>query len=392
MSISVTTFGASPSASAATNTAAFNAALGVGGCITVPSGAYNVSGTLTFTQNGTRLLGDGRGCTSIVMQTAGVTVLSAGGPLSNVEISGLTIDSSVTAIAGQIGIDFYPSTSQACISDVAVQHQYTGVRLSNTDFSTFEDSYVTYNQSHGVLVTNSPSGAAVQWQLDNILSSSNGGIGFFYDCTGTASMSVGQCNRLATYANSSFGFAAQGSPNGSINGFRVMNSFFGQDGNSEVYLQTYSTYPHMFTGISCELCGTGATGPTGSTPASHVGSGFQISAVDNLVSIVNTTIDGCSQDGIQMNGLRTSAVKVIGGAITNNSQASPGSRFGIIAQGPIFVSGTAISGASQAYGVYLASTSDHSNISNNDLRGNGTGALSNSGTNTYHAGNAGLDY
>lgn len=372
------------------DTAAFNAAFTVGGVVNVPCSTYLVSSTMTFAKNGTALIGGGRGCATVKTVSATATMFNAGGSLSNTQISHITLDSAVTGTSGQFGIDYFPSTAGAYITDVAVFHQFIGMRLSNTDFSTVENSFTNFNQSYGIWLTNGSGGSvAAQWQINNVLSEANVGAGIYYLCTGTGSLAVGQVNGFATFANSSYGYAAQGTSTCPVNGIRVINSFFGQDGNSEIYLQTYSTYPHTFTAVSVELAGTTTTGPTLGTVASHVGHGFQISSVEPLVSIVNSTIVGNSQHGITNAG---SSIKVTGGTITNNSQASSGTYYGIATAGPLVATNLTVSGSSQAYGISLVGGSDYSVVANNDLRGNGTGGLANPSGATHSIVSSNLGY
>ena len=92
-------FGASPSASAATNDAAFAAALAASGSVFVPPGTYNISATITLADK--TLWGSNR-ITTILKPTAAVStcvILNTNGT-----ISGLTLDGASTTNATGIKV------------------------------------------------------------------------------------------------------------------------------------------------------------------------------------------------------------------------------------------------------------------------------------------------
>jgi len=65
-----------------------------------------------------------------------------------------------------------------------------------------------------------------------------------------------------------------------VNGVRLRGGFFGQTGDDEVHLITYTALISSL-GFSTELSGTQATGPSGASPT-NVGNGFNITAIFDI--------------------------------------------------------------------------------------------------------------
>ena len=96
----VQTYGASPSASAATNTTAFQNAINAaaaagGGTVFIPTGTYLVSGPINITSNGIKILGASGSGSNVKQSVNGSDTFVFSGTLDSCEISSLIITSTV---------------------------------------------------------------------------------------------------------------------------------------------------------------------------------------------------------------------------------------------------------------------------------------------------------
>lgn len=355
--------------------------------VDVPCGTYNVTG-ITITQANTVLNGRGMGCSTIRATNAATPVIAISSSLTGVSITNLTIDRTITATAGGTGIDWSTSSDQSYLGNLFIKDQYNGLILGNTGFSTAENLTISKNVNIGLLGTNGAGGSvALQWQLSNIISGQNGATGFAFSCNGTGGMSLGQHRGLATFANTGIGISYIGLSTCAINGIRLSDSFFGQDGGTgEVYLDTFASFAHTITDVSAELVGTGPTGPTLGTPASNTGAGIVVSANNPNVTLTSVTANQNSLNGLDAFGPQ---VTVMGGNYTNNGQAaSGGSQNGVIsgATTRLIAHGATIgntgANTSQQIGVLLVSGASNGVVLGNDLRSNTSTALTNNSGNT----------
>lgn len=279
------------------DTAAINSAIAAGAWF-IPPGTYNISAPITLTSN-TRIIGAGIGKT-IIRHTANNTAcfqLNSG--VSNCEISRLSITRSVTAIIGGDGINAQVSCSHCMLRDLYIDKQYNGLKLGVTDFSALKDSIILQCTNDGVLMSNvsGNTNGSCQWSLFNVLSAQNVGRGFFFGVlSGPSQCSLGTWQNIATHANSGVGVAISGTSGIPVYGVRIYNSFFGEDGNHEVYLDTYGGM-HIIQNNFVELAGVALTGPNLSTAASGVGSGVFVTSnnLDALITgnyVINNSAHG----------------------------------------------------------------------------------------------------
>lgn len=93
-SVSVCDFGASPSASAAVNKAAFEAALATGAPIRIPAGTYQYSGWSGLTGNNITIIGDGSNKTVLKYTGAGDALVlgTSAGFSQGINLSGITVE------------------------------------------------------------------------------------------------------------------------------------------------------------------------------------------------------------------------------------------------------------------------------------------------------------
>lgn len=374
-------WGADPTG-VADSTSAFTSVLAIGGSISVPCGTFKITAQKTLSISGTKLVGRGPSCTTITQATASTGAFLFGAFLTGLQISDMTITRTST---GGIGIDASASTSQGMLSNLVVNNYLNEIVLGTTDRSVLMNVNVGFGTGDGIVATNGAGGVVgIQWQWINVISGQNTGRGAAYLCNGTGSMSLGDIDHFATFANTSFGIAFVGSATCPINGIRMANSFMGQDGNSEIFLSTFGSFPHVFNGVTLELAGTSPTGPTLGTATSNSGDGITISANEPSVTIANSTINNVSLMGVRNSG---SNVMLLGNAITNNGAAGSGSAYGVAASGRTIAIGNTIgntgAGTNQVVGINVLSGSDHSIISDNDVRANSSFTISNTNGGTH---------
>lgn len=288
------------------DTAAINSAVSAGAWF-FPPGTYNISSPITLASDNTKIIGSGIGKTIIRHTGTNTACFSLNNGLSRCEISRMTITRSANAVSGGNGISAIVSCSNCSISDLFINNQYNGVHLGVTDFSTFRDSIITLCKNDGVVMSNVPgnTNGACQWSLINVLSAQNASRGFlFLSYTGPAQCTLGTWINIATFANSGVGVAVVGSSGVPVHGVRMLNSFVGEDGSHEIFLDTYGGL-HRIQNCFVELAGKSPTGPTLTTPASGIGSGITITENNTTVSISDNIVVNHSQHGIYSSGTST---------------------------------------------------------------------------------------
>jgi hypothetical protein len=298
------------------STSAINAAIATGKLVHLTKGTYKVS-TLALTANGQGLIGDGIGQTILTSASTTAPMITVADGLNYNEIAGLTLTRSVTATSSAFGIKTLGTSDQQHYHDLWIEKQYIGLVLGPTAYSEVEDTIVISSVSHGFILTNTASMGTLQWTLNHCLSEENGGSGFAVAAvTGPGSITLGEWNNCTTFANTNYGMAFLGLSDTPINDVRIHFGFIGQDGLSEIYLDTYATSAHYISDCFTELAGTGTTGPGLATPASHLGSGVEVTANNAIVIINGVVSNGHSQSGCVMSA---SAIgQIIGCRFSNN--------------------------------------------------------------------------
>lgn len=314
--VSVLDFGADPT-NTNDSTTAFNNALATGKAVYVPPGTYKISGTLTITLSGTQLIGEGPGASVLSMTSASLRLITVASSLSYVRIAGLTLTRTTTATSPGNGIEFLDACNICSLSDLYIEKQYNGILARATGWSYMDRLVVTECQQDGIKFNNTASNGAMQWQLNDVLSQKNVLRGFLVaSVAGPSAVAMGTWRNVATFANSSFGAAFIGTAGVPINGIRISDSFLGEDGNSELYLDTYGGL-HKISNSFFELAGTRTTGPTLATGASGAGKGVEITANNTDVVLESPHCAGNSSDGA--NTAATQITSVVGGRMSNNS-------------------------------------------------------------------------
>lgn len=280
------------------DTAAIQAALNTGKRVQLKAKTYKVT-TLNMNTTGAQLVGEGGLSGRTILTTASNNTPVINVSASYILLSGIWVTRSVTAIAGAYGVQFSTYSQLSRVDDLYVEKHMDGLALGPCDWSFCSNVISSANLNDGVRLVNLASGGKnLQWQMYNVLSQINGGRGFLVaSVSGSGGASMGQWTKCATYANSGFGLAVAGVSGHPVNGFRLSDSFLGEDGNSEIYLDTYGG-THTFSNVFLEICGRSPTGPTQSTAASNIGHGMQITANNLDVRATHCTFTGNSYSGV----------------------------------------------------------------------------------------------
>lgn len=377
--LNVQQFGAyNDDTNAATTTAAFQAAAAFSKTVYVPRGTFAINGTVVISLNGAFWFGAGQDNSTITSSSASAPMFTINAFLQGVQFRDMFLTRSVAATSGGHGISSGGvSIGKATFENLRIKNQWNGMNLGPTDWSKISHVTCENNYNIGFAIVCTATDGTSQWYLQNCLAQFNTTQGYLWQAvSGPAQMLVGTMENCATYANTGVGCGFIGLAGVPLNDVRIDGGFYGDSGNSEIYLDTYGDQ-HMIANAFVELAGTGLTGRTFSTPASNIGNGVECTANNSGVLISNLHINGCSR-----NGIRSSAgtINVANTRVTNCGQsATAGERNGVYASaGRATVVGgrfSNTSGVSQSFGVRAA---DGSNITivGADLTNNGTSATS----------------
>lgn len=338
------------------DSAAFNAALAANKTVYVPTGTYNIVDKIIVGQLQRQTL-FGENSTSTILMSSSTTepVIYVNSGISGISIRSLTIDRSVVpANNNAAGID-YNRIGEGVLDDLLVQNHYVGLKLGEAGYSRFTNSTIMKNVSHGVVLASAATGQ-LQWSLINLLSTQNGGSGIVATTQNASatSTSLGEWFKISTFANTGYGIGVLGKVGSGIYGVRISDCFLGQDGNSELYMDTYGGL-HKVECSFFELAGTGPTGPTLSTPASNQGYGILVTANNTDVLISGNVSSGQSYSGFDVSSDNS---VIVGNYVHNSGLAgSSGDRVGIkIRRGLSLVAGNLSrntgGSTSQDYGFY----------------------------------------
>lgn len=326
-------------------------------CVYVPTGTYPVNGTVNLSLDGSSWYGDGINASIITSSSTNTKMMTVGASLQGVQIRDLQLTRSVTAVAGGDGLDCSTvSLGQASLQRLLIQKQYNGLSLGPTDYSAVEKVIVQKCIQHGFNMTNTATDGACQWSLNDCLSQMNGGHGYVFTAiAGPAQVTLGTYTSIATFGNSGNGIRIAGLADVPVHDFRLVQGFIGEDGASEILLDTFGRN-HQITGGIIELAGRRTTGPALTTAASLVGSGIEVTGNNVNVNITGVVSDANSYDGYDLNGTRHA---VNGCTATNNGQSSVvGRRNGIrTLSGKVVILGGFYgnsAGVSQSYGAFAA--------------------------------------
>jgi len=360
--------------------AAIDYAATTGKQVYIPAGTYKVGTALEVKGNGTSLIGDGPLATILKSPNASNPIITFANGISNIKVRRLELTRAVTATVGGDGLSTPTDAYTDCIlEEIWSRNNYNGFALGATAYAKGRLLRSENNISHGFFLTNSLAANGGQWYLSDIYSGNNGQNGFFAysDPAATVGFPIGELINFQCFGNSGKGFAAIGTPTCPIQSVRGAQWFLGQDGDDEVYLDTYGVN-HVIDGLFIELPGTIPTGPTNSTPASNIGHGVNLTANNADVQLSNGKINGCSLSGVISNTpfLRVTNVKSI-----NNGQAGTA---GALFQSGFYIYGGKADfngvesrntgGTTQKHGIYFANDDEHT-VTSSRLRGNATAPI-----------------
>lgn len=333
-------------------------------------GTFTQSAAITLNADGAAIEGSGIKTTIINNSSTTVDSVVIADGVTGPRIDSISLVRTGVPSSGADGIVCAGTCDQALVTNVVLEAHYRGAVLGPVGYARFEDSLVTKSVNHGVLLANTAGLGTLQWTLSGILSTQNGQDGFCVtSIAGPSSVSLGTWSRCATYANSNHGAEFLGLVGVPINGVRVNDCFFGEDADSELYLDTYGGQ-HRISNCYAELCGTRTTGPTLATAATGIGRGLYASANNGYIQFSNNTCINNSYSGLWINATATDAV---GNVCVNNGLAlAAGERVGLrlSCSGSATVVGNLsynASGSSQQYGIY--SDSDTATIVGNTVQG-----------------------
>lgn len=376
--LSARTFGAVGNGTAddtAAIQAALDAAVSTGRlAVYLPAGTYKVSSTLTIGTAGMSLTGAGRTATVITGNSAAQPIITITSGVTYVTIRSMTLTRSVAATSGGNGITATGVYEGVFIHDMIVEKQHNGLALGSASSAKVRDVLVSKCTNNGVLLQTTSAVNGMQWNIEDVLVVQCASHGFaVVPGASQTTISLGEWINVQTYANSGCGITVVGSVGCPVQGLRISSGFLGEDGSSELQLNTYGGL-HEIRNLFCELAGRNPTGPTLGTAATHAGNGVEITANNTDVHLIGVIATGNSYNGILS---QATQVLINGCKCTANGGAvSAGSQNGIsIAAGRAMINGCRSGdGASQLYGVALATGAGNAVIGN-DLSGNATGGL-----------------
>lgn len=302
------------------------------------SGSYKTGGTVYLGMNGVSLEGAGGLGTRLTSPTSANPLVSIGVGPSQVKVRRLELTRAVQGTLGGDGLVTTVAGYMDCLlEEIWSRNNYRNFVLGCTAFSRGRNLRATNGTSHGFHLINGPGGytAGSQWYLDTIYSHNNGQDGFRAEADALAlpvypitllNFPIGELVNFQTSNNSGKGFSAIGRVLCPLQSIRGRNWFVGEDGDDEIFLDTYGT-AHQISQFFVELAGASPTGSQGPSygvalaAASHIGHGINISANNTDVQITNGLIKGCAYSGVinSSPSLKLTDVKAQGNGINGTT-------------------------------------------------------------------------
>lgn len=319
-------YGADPTGVANSSTAINNALANSSGvCAYAPTGTFLAS-NIAITTNGGCLIGIDINATIIKNPNASSPTITVANGLSGVHLSSFQLNRAVTATSGGDGIQWaLTGISDGFLDNIWSRNNYIGFNLGPTALSWGYNLRAEQSITYGVLQTNNATSGGNQWTMNNVYVGNNGADGYSMRCdaSAVAGMGTGNMTNIYSFANTGHGFSAVGTSSCAINSVRMFQFFLGQDGASELYLDTHGTN-HQLSNGQVELAGTGSTGPSSSTSPSGVGHGIETTITNTNVIIAGVVSNGMSQSGFALGNLGINSIT--GSTSINNLN------YGLVAQ------------------------------------------------------------
>lgn len=310
-------------AAAASNRVAIQDCIQVGKFVELPDGTFFVNSHLTMADQ-VKLIGHGQAATYLTSASSSTDIIQVPNGTVYYEISNFSITKQVAPTGSSTAIRCLGSSSLSEINNMNISNHVYGMILQSAGYGKVHNNFVERCLSDGFYITQSAVNFGSQWVLTENLSQLNGGCGYRVVSypTGVGQMSVGSYINNRSFANSEWGLVFLGRADCPIQGVRIEGGFFGEDGKSEIYLDTYGI-SHMIHGVFVEGAGTLETGPAANTPASHIGEGIGITVNNVDVKIIDANSTANSGHGIRTAASRT---VIVGGNIAKNGIYVAGSK------------------------------------------------------------------
>ena len=368
----------------ADSTSAINTCLTTFGAVGLRAGTYKTSAAISVPTNGT-LCGAGEGASIISLNSTTANAVTVQANADKVYICELNIKrvGVPTGSAAGLKTDIATIITQSKIENVHVEGHQIGFYLGPTDASTCENCVSEKNYSDGFYFENNTTWNILQWQLLDVLSQKNDGVGLhFVPVAGTTNSIQGPpWIGVSTFANSGGGVHYAGAATRPINDITLQNCTLSYDGNNEIDIQAFSGAFVRIQGCLIEGAGVAATGRTLTTPATNNGNGIKISNGVSDVLIENNIITTNSFGGVAATDAIESLV-ISGNHVIRNSVGATHTYDGISVDGTsvskLIVSGNSsfnVGGTEQRYGIVVSPAATSSVVSGNTAASNTAGCL-----------------
>lgn len=318
-------------------------------------GAFSQSASITINGDNAAVCGSGEGVTTLDNTTTSIHSIFIADGLTWPQIRDIRLTRSATPNSGVNGVTQLGTLDHGLIDNVWSEGHWRGFQLGPVGYARFQNCTATNNYGQGVLFAPTATVGTLQWDIENVICSSNADAGFYVLSTaGPAQISLGTWTKLVTFANGSYGLYLAGTVGVPIQALRLRDCFFGEDGNHGVFLDSYGG-GHVIENCYFELAGSAANGRNLATAATNTGCGIRVSTNNTDVQIVGCYSTGQSLAGIYV---ESTYAQITGNNTVNNGRvASTGQEVGILvncSSGAEITGNTSLnkSGSTQLYGVY----------------------------------------
>lgn len=362
-------------------TAAQNAG---GGVVYLPKGTYKITDTLTISDYGVSIIGDGVFDTTITINSTTADAISISG--AGYLLKGFVVTRSVVPVSGN-GVSVAKNL-YGTIEEVWSKNHTKGFYLGPTSRSNLFVCRAESNYSDGFYFYTTSDLVASQWQMRENLAQFNNGNGYQFFAasavTGIDTTSPVMINN-GSYSNNLNGFVFGGDTNTSWNDLVMMYCYSSFDGASGINFQNLGRNNQIQQYFG-EGAGTSNTGRGQATSPTNVGTGLEIGGTCRGSNSSSLTFSGiCQNNSYQGFTVYTNnlAKLIISNSLfqDNGKNTGSGNRQGVAITDLTstatiiisdIVSGNTGSGTSQTYGYSAdsSSTLNRTYITNSDLSNN----------------------
>lgn len=267
--------------------------------IPVPEVAYRISGPISITRSGIKILGENKLLSKLRITTASGHVISCAAGTNNLEFNNFCVDRASPAVAGGSGIYFTGYTQDTKLIDMVAVNQYNGFYVRGGWQSLMQRCLAFDNYHHGFRLQADGSGQ-VAWELEKCFSAYNDAAGYYLDAVGAgiASTLAGEFQGCYALYNKEYGLRAEGEAAAKLQSVRILGGAYSFNGTDNLHLNTYSGR-HRIVSISCTGAGIVATGRRAApTAASLAGNGIRITANNDDAVVLGTVCQDNNYSGI----------------------------------------------------------------------------------------------